>query len=910
MAKRIELIVENAGDVDRTAWPITQGIPFADGELERGDPVRVVNAKGQILPTQSMCTAAWSKNLSYIKWLLVDFQADLASGAKETFFLEYGAGVEEARPEQGVSVERGDGYLSADTGTLRLRFRTPPAMPRPPVAEVSRSRDFLAGCQVRTEEGWHDVFRGNPGPYLYMVDEDGEIYDSCTSTPTPQVTVEAKGPMRACFCVKGYHASDKGIHLCPYALRIHVYAGKSDLKMFHTFVFDQEPSILRFDEVGMRFPLDLGRDLRMGFGGQDGAHWATRWEEGHFLQDSDLSYRVERDGEPFGEGEKTRGWATLCGSKASTFVALRDLWQQYPKGYRLTDQGIDVQFWPSEYGDPLVFTTPWTEDCVFFGGTRDEAEVKRLIEEKPTAPLNLKSFNVSTTEEVRWVEEMVDKYAPDRPASHNDTGTNDGLGAAKTHEFLLRFSTDPITDDDAETMGVCVQSPVIAPPDPHYMCGTRAARDLFGGEDPRFVELDGLLDRIVERVAIEPMERSRLWGFWRFGNMCCSHTAGSGLAYILHYDTDPVEGMRHVGPYNNEADDPCWGLWTQFMRTGRRDFFLAASGHSQAMGDVGICHANPSRHVPRLWAAAGFDKLIGEVECYHDYPHRDSKGIVHYHNAHEWSGGYSPSHTLNTTLFLHYYFTGNRRMYDIALEVADWAVRTQEPAGIISSRKEHGGWNREFTGPLVCLMEAYVATWMPKYGDLARRSLNWVLRVQEKVGTFPTRIFTAGAKGDKAVILPTDQPLSHGGTVYPIYYEGLRHFDSPLLRETILAEADHVIERGSGSHVTTACALAYEMTGDPIYAAMCMKAVLDYRKHGREIVAFQNASIFSGIRNGYLSVLKATAERALAKDPKGFAKAEERLLAAIKQAEPSGPETYQEKSIGIPEGYDEDVNRG
>ena len=92
MAKRIELIVENAGDVDRTAWPITQGIPFADGELERGDPVRVVNAKGQILPTQSMCTAAWSKNLSYIKWLLVDFQADLASGAKETFFLEYGAG--------------------------------------------------------------------------------------------------------------------------------------------------------------------------------------------------------------------------------------------------------------------------------------------------------------------------------------------------------------------------------------------------------------------------------------------------------------------------------------------------------------------------------------------------------------------------------------------------------------------------------------------------------------------------------------------------------------------------------------------------------------------------------------------------------------------------------------------------
>ena len=33
--------------------------------------------------------------------------------------------------------------------------------------------------------------------------------------------------------------------------------------------------------------------------------------------------------------------------------------------------------------------------------------------------------------------------------------------------------------------------------------------------------------------------------------------------------------------------------------------------------------------------------------------------------------------------------------------------------------------------------------------------------------------------------------------MYPIYYEGLRHFDSPLLRETIIAEADHVIARAA-----------------------------------------------------------------------------------------------------------------
>ena len=680
--------------------------------------------------------------------------------------------------------------------------------------------------------------------------------------------------MRAAVCIKGFHASASGLYLCPYTLRIHAYAGKNDLRLCHTFVFDQNPDVLEFSEVGMSIPLALGDDRRMSFGGQDKAHWAKRWKHAEYLQSSDISYQVTRDGELFGEGEKTRGWTTLCGSQASAFVAIRDFWQQYPKGYELTADGIDVQFWPASYGEPLVFSTPWKETAVRFNGTRDEATVKRILEENPTEPLNLKSFAAETTDDILWIESMVDKYAPERPASHNDTGTQDGVGAAKTHELLLRFKAEPIGDEEAEELGVCVQEPVIAPAEPAYMWRTRAARDLFGGIDPRFSEVDNLLDGIVERIAIEPMQRSRLWGFWRFGNMCCSHTTGSGLAYEAHYHTDPVEGMRHVGPYNNEADDPCWGVWTQFLRTGKRRFFLAASGFSRAMGDVGICHAHPAK--PSV------------------------VGLMHYHSGHQWTGGYSPSHTLNTTHFLHYYFTGDRRMREIGLEVADWAVRNQEKAGIISCRGAR--LNREFTGPLVCAIEAYLDTWAAKYGDVARRSLNWVLRTQEKPGVFPISVFTRGERGDEAVIEPNEEPLSHGGIVYPIFYEGLRHFDSPLLRETILAEADFAIARGSAGHVATACALAYEMTGELVYAAFCKYCVEQYKDHARTVVELTNNSIFSGIRNGYISVLKATAIRAMEDNPQGFAEAEKRLedLLGTAPITRSGPQPIPaERNLGI-----------
>ena len=886
-AKRIKLTIENAGGVDRKAWPITQGVPFADKDLERGFPVRVVDISGKALPTQASCLATWQKDMKYVKWLLVDFQADLEADNTEEFFLEYGSGVEAELPEQGVCVERSDERIRVDTGALRMDFRVPTSRPRPPVASFQRARDFLDGCRVRTGKVWHNVFRGNPGPHLYLVDTMGEVYDSCTAAPTPKVVVEEEGPMRVCVCIKGYHATDGGIHLCPYALRVHLYTAKSDIRVFHTFVFDQEPEVLEFSEVGMRFPVDLGDGLRMSFGGQEKAHWADRWEEGHFLQDSDLSYRITRDRESFGCGEKTQGWATLCGGRASAFVAVRDFWQQYPKGYRLTKDGIDVQFWPSEYGEPLVYSTPWKEDCVFFNGlwgdppataaSRDEAMVRMLLKKHPTAPLNLKSFTVATVEDVRWVEEMVDKYAPDRPASHNDTGTETGIGAAKTHEFWMRFSGSPISDEDAEALGVCVQEPVIAPADPAYMWNTGATRDVHGGIDPRFAEIDRLLDDIVEKVAVEPMERSRLWGFWRFGNMCCSHAAGPGLAYILHYDTDPVEGLRHVGPYNNEADDPCWGLWTQFLRTGRRHFFLAACGWSQAMGDVGICHAHHSRD--------------------------DAAGLMHYHNTHQWSGDLSPSHTLNTTLFLHYYFTGNRRMFDVAIEVADQVVRTQEPAGIVSCRDRVG--ERELVAPLQCAAEAYVATWAPKYGDLARRTLNWILRTQLSPGVFPESTFTRGERGDEAVVEVLDGGGGYfGQQPYPLLYEGLRHFDSPLLREMILAEANYCLEGLYGGKTGIVCALAYEMTGDPIYAAWCKKTVFEYRKFALDIVEFRSDSIFSGLRNGHIAVLRGAAARAWDRDPKALEEAEMRLESLKKERpSPPGPPGSRLASLGIPKGY-------
>ena len=69
--KQIQLDVDEPAGVDRTSQPVTQGVPFAEGDLERGAPVRLVDEAGAALPLQTACLTTWRSDLRHVKWLLL-----------------------------------------------------------------------------------------------------------------------------------------------------------------------------------------------------------------------------------------------------------------------------------------------------------------------------------------------------------------------------------------------------------------------------------------------------------------------------------------------------------------------------------------------------------------------------------------------------------------------------------------------------------------------------------------------------------------------------------------------------------------------------------------------------------------------------------------------------------------------
>ena len=73
----VKLTVEEPSGVQRIAWPVTSGIPLTQGAL-KDDKLAALFDGGQQMPLQTEVLSRWPDGS--IRWLLLDFQVDLAAG--------------------------------------------------------------------------------------------------------------------------------------------------------------------------------------------------------------------------------------------------------------------------------------------------------------------------------------------------------------------------------------------------------------------------------------------------------------------------------------------------------------------------------------------------------------------------------------------------------------------------------------------------------------------------------------------------------------------------------------------------------------------------------------------------------------------------------------------------------------
>jgi hypothetical protein len=114
-AGMVELSVVERQGVARLGEPVTFGVPLPKGELQSAKQVRLMR-DGAEIPAQFRATGLWRPDGS-IRWLLVDFQADIDANARHTYTLEYGNDISaRAKPAAAVRIEESDDVYRVATG--------------------------------------------------------------------------------------------------------------------------------------------------------------------------------------------------------------------------------------------------------------------------------------------------------------------------------------------------------------------------------------------------------------------------------------------------------------------------------------------------------------------------------------------------------------------------------------------------------------------------------------------------------------------------------------------------------------------------------------------------------------------------------------------------------------------------
>lgn len=198
---------------------VTRGVPLPPGKVDEPTQVSVVDADGNVLPSEGKVLQR--RPDGSIEWLLLDLLVSLGPQEEKTVFIV----PEAAAPgevETPVTVKEEASAVTLANGLTEV------TVPKDGGALIRRL--VLNGKTLIDESGPVD---------LQVLDSGGKIHRASLSGPY-RVTVSHANRLVATVKVEGKHQARDGQTFLDFALRFTLHAGCPDLKLEHTF-YCREP---------------------------------------------------------------------------------------------------------------------------------------------------------------------------------------------------------------------------------------------------------------------------------------------------------------------------------------------------------------------------------------------------------------------------------------------------------------------------------------------------------------------------------------------------------------------------------------------------------------------------------------------------------------------------------------------
>ncbi len=305
-------------------WPVSVGIPFPEGALGSSDQIRLLEKSRAEIPLQAHTLAHWADGS--VRWALLDFLAD----GKDNCTVEYGREISRNQPDDPLTVDQSRTGITVTTGPIRVEF--------------SRSSVHLPGIvSLRQPDGaYRRITPEKSGPAVTLIVGNRDRY--CSDRPDA-VVLEESGPQRACVRIDLTHRAKGDKTLFRSTFRVHLFRNSGSVRVLHTFENDRtEEDFTHIRELSLRSDLDVGAGPSGRIGKRRTGPLKARPVS--LNQTHDNRYTLHQRKQTLARGRRAEGSLDLAGSDAGVTLAVRDFWQNYPKGLGLDKGGITVQVCP------------------------------------------------------------------------------------------------------------------------------------------------------------------------------------------------------------------------------------------------------------------------------------------------------------------------------------------------------------------------------------------------------------------------------------------------------------------------------------------------------------------------------------------------------------------------------------
>lgn len=632
-------------------WPFTFGVPFPEGAVRDAERIRLIDDSGEAIPIQVETTGRWFDDS--IRWVLIDTQLPLPR-EQAYYWLEWGDRVMRGpQPNESIQIQESPERVRINTGPLELVF-------------TKKNLSVFEQARLHTESGWLDLFPGGAGSDLYLEDGEGNLFRGSWAEP-PEVEIEEEGPLRAVVRIEGWLASEDGRRLGRHQIRVYAYAGRSDVRLFNTFIKTADSEKVTYRNIAMSIPY-RGNVYR--FLGREMPGSREVLDADYLLQYRHNKFEVVRGESVDVTGERAPGVVEVSEGDTAYTVTRRFFWQTFPAEIEVRPGELYLHFWPrhgkeAEFvGDKLTY-----ENLGHLWWVHEGEELDFRLPD---------NFD-------QWV------YIDNIHDVIRGAFDANAMGISRTVEYLFDFhGADPGAWERAEAFHA---NPMMVV-DPRWLADSKA----FWNIAPRSEHYSDFEDSLERTLQFLPAMYERIgdYGLWNYG--AYHQNYHPNLDHARHHRI--WKGFHHGGPR--------WP-WLTFARTGNVEHFDFAEIHARHLMDISVVNwedddynAYYQNKFPNRGEHGNHRlKFLGGKNDY--------KGFVHWHRGNRI--GYNAQ--VDWALW-YYYMTGYRRAYETAMNMGEYLLQTFPVPRVQRSGNARG----EMATTL------YRATQDPRYRELAERQMH------------------------------------------------------------------------------------------------------------------------------------------------------------------------------------------